>query len=265
MSERIGESVWPLMAKETINRTKLADIFEQGGFKAAGEYFLDITNTKINYRSEKSADFAEQRQKLQTEAGLIICNHPGYVEIPAILQALDRRDVKIMINRHIYEEFCQQFGEQYFVPNAQTPRELVEIMNQAISHIKNGGAFLLFPTGGEKLDVYNGKDKPKFMGGFRNILSRLSADNMIYSFYVDPEQSYQMRRSKVPTFAGIASEVISKGNFNINQSRDQQIIKVDERYTQADFWQSLLRQTKDKHEQDKLLASAYFNQIEEIE
>ena len=60
----------------------------------------------------------EERQKLNKEAGLIIANHPGGIDTPAILGALTRdpSELKIVVTPRGYKEYGDAFGKNYFIP-----------------------------------------------------------------------------------------------------------------------------------------------------
>jgi len=261
MSEKIGESFWPIMAKETIHHSGLRSVFEQGGFKAAGSYFLELLKAQVDYIHESAASFWSDRAKLQTKPGLIISNHPGYVEIPAILQTIERRDLKIMVNQVLYEEFSREFGRQYFIPNVKTRPELIKNIKTIIEHIQQGGAFMIFPDGGHK-SIRPGQP-PQFMGGFRALLNRLRPDDMIYSFFINPEQSEGFRRSLSQDFSGLVLAKISQDKFDINDHKEVRRFAVDENYSEASEWQSLLKSKNSNNSQgdNALLTENYYRKF----
>jgi len=83
---------------------KMAEKFQEGGFQGFSEYLFEVFN--IDARYEKDAK-DEDRQKLNKEAGLIIANHPGGIDTPAILKTLTRDsiDLKIVISQRGYDVY----------------------------------------------------------------------------------------------------------------------------------------------------------------
>jgi hypothetical protein len=77
---------------------------------------------------------------------LLVSNHPGYFEGMLIIGQLPRSDIRIVVG-----------GVPYFtkLPNARqfifytdhTESENVKALRRAVSHLKTGGSFLIFPTG----------------------------------------------------------------------------------------------------------------------
>ncbi|MBU1038835.1 1-acyl-sn-glycerol-3-phosphate acyltransferase [Patescibacteria group bacterium] len=234
------DSVIRTVEKSAINLPKFKEEFDKKGFKGVGHYLLEAVNVRIDYTKEADPSFSGLRQKLQKEPGLIIGNHPGYIEIPAILNTLDREDVKFMVTQHLYEHFVRQFGEQYFVPNAKNISELKPVLQTVKSHIKTGGAVMIFPSGGGEQNIA----QPEFKSGFRFFLQQLPQEAMVYSFYTDPEQSRQLVKECLPDFAGLSSDVLTKGLFNINRFSETKTVKIDESYRPVGDWQEVLRNNK---------------------
>ena len=53
--------------------------------EAIDKYF-EIWNVAPSYQRERDENFSGMREKLNHEAGIIIANHPGYMDVPAILK-----------------------------------------------------------------------------------------------------------------------------------------------------------------------------------
>jgi len=77
--------IWKPMAEFASTNKELTRRFENEGISEAGKYFLDRMNIEIDYKQKDNPEINDWRNKLNTEPGLVICNHPGYVEIPGIL------------------------------------------------------------------------------------------------------------------------------------------------------------------------------------
>ena len=254
MSECFGEVAWPAVARGAAKITKSKEVFAAGGFKEAGNYFLRAMDARINYQHEEDPEFAADRARLKNEPGVIICNHPGYVEIPAILQALERDDVKIMITKVLYDAFCKNFGSKYFISNDDSRENLAENFRQITSHIQAGGVFLIFPSGGRAES--EGGD---FKSGLRFLLKRLAPTDMIYSFHVDEEQSKELREHRAKPLINLLTDRIT-GFLSDDPAEPKFTVDVDERYSQAGEWQELIKDIPNGGA-DKILTQKYREQF----
>ncbi|MFZ5390718.1 MAG: 1-acyl-sn-glycerol-3-phosphate acyltransferase [Patescibacteria group bacterium] len=250
------DSLIRTVEKSAINLPKFKEEFDKKGFKGVGNYMLEAVNVRIDYTKEHDSAFAVMRQKLQTEPGLIIGNHPGYIEIPAILNVLDRSDVKFMVTHHLYEHFTKQFGEKYFVPNSRNLADLKPVLRDVNDYVKDGGAVMIFPSGGGETNIQH----PEFKSGFRFFLQQLPKEAMVYSFYTDPDQSRQLVKECLPDFAGLSSDVLTKGALNINRLSQEQVIEVAENYKTAGDWQAVLNNNNGR-DKNKVLSEYFLNQF----
>ncbi len=250
------DNILKTIEKSAINLPKFKEEFDKKGFKGVGNYMLEAVNVRIDYISEQEPTFAANRQKLQTEPGLIIGNHPGYIEIPAILNTLDRPDVKFMVTHHLYEHFAKQFGEKYFVPNARNLKDLKPVLRDVNNYVKDGGAVMIFPSGGGETNI----QQPEFKSGFRFFVQQLPEEAMVYSFYTNPEKSRQLVKECLPDFAGLSSDVLTKGIFNINRLSEEQTIDVSESYKTAGDWQAVLNNAR-KDERNNVLGEYFLHQF----
>lgn len=71
----------------------LRERFLEGGYPALEAYGCEQLGIRPVYVAENRPEFAEWRERLKTESGLVIANHPGGIDVPAILKTLDRKGV----------------------------------------------------------------------------------------------------------------------------------------------------------------------------
>ncbi|MDP1845146.1 MAG: 1-acyl-sn-glycerol-3-phosphate acyltransferase [Candidatus Moranbacteria bacterium] len=213
---------------------KMAEKFREGGLKGVSGYLLEVFNVDVRY--EKDAE-DEERQKLNKEAGLIIANHPGGIDTPAIIGALTRdpADLKMVTTPRGYEEYGRALGRNYFIPipsgnNLSEGRKMVQ---SVVEHIQDhNGIVLIYPSGrlGKSANV-------EFQSGFRSILANMPDNVMIYCFNFKNEETEKITRGLGK--AGLYSDGLSLP-LNINKLRDPIALNVAERYTQAGEWKSLI-------------------------
>lgn len=238
---------------EKLFRNTECEIAERG-FGAlhdwADKYFR-LWNIVPNYERQNDADFMELRKKLNTEAGVIISNHPGYVDFPAILKCIAREDIKIMVDKEGYEDLRKLIGDKYIVP-AYGPS-----FPRMSAHIQNGGIVLLFPTGGDRGNQID------FKPGFTALLDRLKPDNMIYSFCVETRDVETIESAYHGRSAGVASALYFGDQTNVNRLRETKSFSVDERYSTAREWQEAIASAKGPMEKT-ILATKHYKDIYHI-
>ncbi len=212
---------------------------------AINKYF-EIWNVAPSYQQESNEEFAEMRRKLNSEAGIIIANHPGYMDVPAILNCIAREDIKIMVDKEGYEILRGLIGEKYIVPADRS------VLSEVEAHIKSGGIFMIFPTGevGEKLD---------FKAGFTQLLSGLNPSDMVYSFFINPQDVQTIESSYHGRTAGVASALYLNPTANINRLRETKVVRVDEKYSTAQEWQETYSDAQGRKEKTTLLTRHYKN------
>ena len=176
---------------------------------------------------ENNPQFKNMRNKLNTEAGIIICNHPGWVETPAILSILHRDNLKIMQNKTYYDLLPPEVAIRYFFPAEHGP-SLRSVLNKIKAHIEGGGILLIYPSGGNEK-----KKGTTFKSGLRGILALLKPDQMVYCFNINNEDAKEARPG-----VGLASELFLHPSFNINKTGSPQRVRMNEAYTKASEWQS---------------------------
>lgn len=207
--------------------------------------YLHLWNINPSYQREQDENFLEMRKKLNTEAGIIISNHPGYIDLPAILKCIAREDVKIMVDKEGYEDLRQLMGDKYIVP-AYGPS-----FPRMSSHIRNGGILLIFPTGGDRGGQID------FKPGFTALLDHLKPENMIYSFHIDPGDVEAIENAYHGRSFGVASALYFGDQTNVNRLRETKSFGVDERYSTAGEWQEAAASAKSVIEKTGLITAHY--------
>ena len=161
----------------------IADLFQQEKFAEGAGRFLEKLGIEPVYKNVNENDFVEDRAKLQQESGLIICNHPGTIEITAIMKALQRRDVVYVVSPSAMKFFVEIFGEsaeKFLVPVKHTNPEgedqvSRELLPKLEEHIGAGGVAVLFPSGGNDRD-----GQPlEFEGAFRHLINKSDDQKMV--------------------------------------------------------------------------------------
>lgn len=222
---------------------------EAGGFDLAKacELALKNANIRVDYLKAAKPEFQSNRLKLQTQGGLAISNHPGRPDIFAVLQTLEREDVLVMAKPQVAQAASQLFGPKYFLPASREPRQLVRDFSKIEAHIRKGGLFVLFPTGGKKSE---------FQSGFRIVLEKIPADSMVYCFNVNGEDVRKASGGIGRRMAGAASEEALGFIKNPYRLAAPAVVRVDEEYTQAAEWQKLMAGIP-KNRQDDVLRQHY--------
>lgn len=257
LREIVMSEIWKPMAEFALTNKELTNRFENDGISAAGKYFLDRMNIEIDYKQKNNPEINCWRDKLNTQPGLVICNHPGYVEIPGILQNIHRQDFKAMVTAKLYESFTKSFGEKYFIPAYKNITELRKALVDIKEHIEAGGLFMIFPSGGDKEDGHD----ITFNHGFRSILGNLKSDDMVYAYNVNVEQAIELRNNKIKNFVGLASDILTHEFINPNGIGNPKVVEMDEIYTQAETWQSIIRQSRSQGLKPELNLTEYYKKI----
>lgn len=210
---------------------------EGGGVKEASEAFLRMANVRGKYLHEADPKFEDDRKRLNTEAGIMISNHPHYVDVALVLQTLDRNDVMIMANPGPIKYMEKHKIKGNFVSASGDSKENIGIFKKIIKHIKAGGLFVIFPTGGDERDT----GSIDFKQGLPHILKYLKPTNMVYSFYVEPGDIGEVEKMSGGRPLGVMSEITVNENVNINRFREKKEVRVNEAYSQAGEWQEVMR------------------------
>lgn len=227
----------------------IAEQIEKQGHRRAIETLIGRLN--VGYRYECNGDIQDLRTRLNKESGIIISNHPDFVDIPAILNALELetfKRLKVIVNSLFVDVLRKHLGslvdskELFLSYRGRGGSEFVELSHQIAEHIERGGLFLIFPTGGK--ERHSGRFV--FKNLFPELLRRIDKDNMVYSFCVEPNDvaEFVKRSGKLRLIGGIASIPFLSREKNAvyrHTKERQSIVRVEERYTRAEIWQENIR------------------------
>lgn len=215
---------------------QFAPEFHRGGFPGMARAMFEALHVEPIYLAEQRPGFQRMREALRTESGLVIANHPGVVDIPAVFLGLDRQDVRILASEENAYQARRMLGSEAFLPVSRDISKLRPVMEEAQSLMRSGGAVFLFPSGGHD---EQGHELP-FQSGFRYLLRGLQPEQMVYSFHIYPEDVRQM----IPRIsrAKLEAEMIARRvGMSPPRLSEQHVIRIDEEYTQAGWWQAQLR------------------------
>jgi hypothetical protein len=257
--DKMEESVYSTIANE------LHDTVINEGLATAVKKCLEIEKIKPVYLAEgKDAEtFKENRDKLNKEAGLVIANHPGYFDSFLVLNALTREDIKIVVSESNFEMLSPIFGEEHLLLASKDPSDALGFLRSIKTHIEEGGLVILFPTGGADI-VSKENRRFEFKDGLSVILRKcLKPTDMVYSFWIDPNDIVPLVSEKVTRHTGAASAFGIHESVNINKLKDEAEIKVDEMYSKGSDWQSLIGPAE-KEDRNKILEDHYTEQFLKI-
>ncbi len=235
----------------------LKDSVNEGGLEAVGKKVLDAAKITPVYTNEGNSEtFEEDRKRLNTEAGIVVANHPGYYDTFLILNALKRKDVKIIASESNFKYFAPSIGEEYLIKATNDPTQALAFLRSIKDHIDNGGLVVIFPTGGvDRVD--NDPTDFMFENGFSVIIKRcLKPGDMVYSFYINPEDIAALVDETIPRTPGTISAVALHPSININKFKDDAEVRVDERYSTADEWQQIVDDSE-KEEKNAALSKHF--------
>lgn len=224
--------------------------FREGGWKNVRDNIvvkqLQITGVKPEFIEENEPGFAESRHRLNTEPGVIICNHPNTGEVFIILSTLEREDLKVIVaHEELYKHLPADIAQKYFFSAAKDFKTMRAFIEGADEHIKSGGVLLIFPQLSSSVH---------FERGFRALLQKLKPEDMVYCFNVNTSDAANF--SKTRRMAGLGSELFIHPVTNINQLGEPSTIRTAENYTQAGEWQSVITGVP-KGEADLVLTKKY--------
>jgi hypothetical protein len=211
-------------------RSMAIEMVRREGLEKTINYILEYFKVSPDFVKSESENFQKNREQLMEQAGLLIANHPGGLDNVFIIKMLEDRikhkgDVKILVSGANYEATAGLFPENNIL-NADDPRHMLE---EIPGHIKKGGLFIIYPTGGGK----------KFHSGFRAILSRIEPETMIYTLNFNDIQAANVNM-----------------RLSAAQPGDPASVEVDEYFTTASEW---IESVKDvpKKEQNQALTQHY--------
>lgn len=250
MPEQVGEKAKKVFREQL--SAKIINAFSSGNLENIHELALKHLRqlcVQPAFLQENNPQIEEMRNKLNTESGVIICNHPGWGDTAVILSAVKRDNLKIIMNKTYFDLLPPEVADKYFFPNEKNPSKTVAIFKRIQEHIKNGGVLLTYPSGGNEQ-----KTGTSFKDGFRVILRGLKPEQMVYCFNINNSDMKSLKSLRPMT--GLASEALFLSDFNINKSRDPQIVRVDEAYTQASDWQKAIEAIP-KNDANEVLTGKY--------
>lgn len=221
----------------------LKEDVDVNGLQSAAQIFLEHAGIKPVYIKESEGEaFAAMRKRLNSEPGVIIANHPGYYDVFSILQALNRKDVKIVVSESNYKVLEPIIGPDFLIKSISKSDEAFAFLGSIREHVEKGGVVVLFPTGGaDRVDSEN--PKGDFEAGFSVILRRcLRSTDMVYSFHINPDDIDNAVDESVPRVAGVVSALVLNPGLNINKLKEERIIRVNEDYSQAGIWQTIAKE-----------------------
>lgn len=229
--------------------------FNERGIDALHERFkdyFDIMNLRpifVNETQDKD-NFEEMRERLNTEPGFVIANHPGYIDVAAIFSSLNRADIKVMVSSRGAEEYKMLLGDEHVIEASKDRVKLVSIIRDIKQHIANGGLFVIFPSGKKDLGQI------EFKNGFPLLVSQVDPDTMVYNFYFDEDDSKKIEEELPVRTLGMTSELFLSPSLNINNLKDPKFFKIRESYTKASEWQDKI-DTVDKEKRAEAATEHY--------
>lgn len=256
--DRVGKVADIALAKLALLGAR--ERFEHGGYPALAEMAFEEAGIKPVYLAEQYSEFNDWRERLRTESGLVISNHPGAVDAVAILKVLDRKDVYFIAAEKNVERLRGVIGDEYLLPAAKNVGELRATLRRVEEALRKGGLVFLFPTGGiERLG-----HPFEFKGGFAHILKTMRPEQMVYTFHVVPEDVHEIFPKTLPGLQMGSAMLV--GKLGLQKTRNAwPSVRVDERYTTAEVWQRLLSdQSISKADKNKFLTSHYLDLFKQI-
>lgn len=240
--ERIGEKTYARFFRETL------PIYRREGLSGVMDELLKRAGVYVKCIQEQNPAFLLMRNRLNTQGGLIISNHPGYFDIPVVLQAIKRKDIKAMVTEKRFEQLAALYGD-HFIPARHDARSAKKAIDEICGHIGNGGAFLLFPSGRDEVKYHD----RGFQSGFRALIERLNPDAMVYAFHVSPDDIRDMiQRESANPLARLAR--LQLGTHPIPRFT----IRLNEAYTTCGDWQENIEGVIGSRAKNQRLTGRYY-------
>jgi hypothetical protein len=227
--------------------THLKPFLEQGGYPAISREIFDLANIEPHLLQAENPEFEDMRKRLNTEPGLVICNHPGiFFDFPVVLEALhseigDRPDVKILVSSTYAPVYNKLFDKYHFISTEDIMKP--SGFKGLLKHIEDGGLVVIFPTGGGEEGT---KHRIRFEDGLSAVVKKINSDAMVYSFYIDPEGVSKAMKERPAMKLGVWSGATMMPEANINNLRPRESFDVNEWYSKAGEWQQLIKDNKGK-------------------
>ncbi|MEK7649146.1 MAG: 1-acyl-sn-glycerol-3-phosphate acyltransferase [Patescibacteria group bacterium] len=237
----LSEGTYARFLKETL------PIYEREGLAGVSGELLKRIGIQVDVVQQDNPEFLLMRNRLNTRPGLIISNHPGYIDVPVVLQAIKRHDIKVMVTEKRYPQFTALYGD-HFVPAPSSGTQAKNVLGEARRHIVQGGVFLLFPSG--EVEARGGSKL--FQSGFRALLEQLLPETMVYAFHVNKEDIQGMiQREKRNSMARI-----TRVRIGIHPA-PQFCIRLNETYTTCEQWQKAAQDARGSSSKNQALTEYY--------
>ena len=225
--------------QQKLRKEFLGKIKSLRDYSAICKEFFEKTGISLKILQKDSANFEENRSKLNTEPGVVISNNPSLFDVTAVSSLITRDDVLAISNEaHLWKGTTL---EKNYIETPHEPYKIKKAFTLAKEHIKNGGLFRLFPSGGEE----NSTGIFKFKSGFKNMLldGSLDKDTMIYCFNVKGQSTQMSFEEKgeyrKKYFAYFFLKAANQDTTVLGELPPLEII-LDEKYTKAEEWMSVL-------------------------
>lgn len=245
-AERIGEKTYARFFRDTL------PIYKREGLSGVMDELLKRAGVSVKCIQEENPAFLLMRNRLNTQGGLVISNHPGYFDVPVILQAIKRKDVKAMVTEKRFEQLTALYGD-HFIPARHDARSAKKAIDEICAHIGGGGVFLLFPSGRDEVKYAD----RGFQSGFRAVIERLDPEAMVYAFQVlSDDIRNMMRQERANPFARLV-----RLGLGIHPKPQFQI-RLNEAYTTSGDWQKSIEDVRGSNTKNKALTSRYYSLFE---
>ncbi len=253
LAKPLRDKVRPIITAEV--ETAIQEHGVEGVYQAAHRY-LEKVNVRPVFTKETEPQFNEWRERLQQDKGVLISNHPSSLDAFLLMEALKRTDIKIVVNKTLYEQTQDMALNDLFIPatHADDPLSMRKQMMVSIkAHLDAGGLLVIFPTGGRELEQH----KIEFEPGLGHILGMLDDNDMVYSFHIDTE-SLKPVSNILKVNSSVLADFYLPEELNPANMRDTHDIYVDEQCQNASQWKHILAQHP-KQEASEALTSYYLN------
>ncbi len=243
--------------------------YKNGGVESVCRKLFDMINIEPKFVQESNPEFKEMRQKLHTEGGIVIANHPmPPLDVFSVIQSMalseeekaegktERTDCKILVPDEYVEVYRKHFGSENWVSTEEL--KTLSGFRDILEHINSGGLFIIFPTGLHE----ETEKKIQFQDGFASILKRIDKEKMVYSFSVDYNDIETIRKEHPALLLGVFAEARTAFGEagNLNDRRPKEFFKVDENYSTASQWQETIA-AHDKDDVNEALTDLYLSKF----
>jgi len=257
MKERIIKSGQEVLGKVIVETVMPAmrEAYLKNGFVGIGERSFDILHAKPEYLHQEDPGFEFDRKRLNSEPGLIISNHPGPGDCPAVLNALTRKDMKFLVaEESIKGEKLDTFLPPDMLLGASKDMGMLRGAISTIKkHIENGGALFYFPTG-----LVPSHGEAEFASLFAALVREIPPESMVYAFNINASDIQKV--TKKTTFAARTTSdfLLPKILKPITKIGEPSTIRIDERYTNVDQWLDAFKSSgRSKNEMNHVMTNFY--------